>query len=116
MRGNNSRVGKGLVVKDAGGAGYILGNTPSSGGGIPCDAHFLPATALTSDNAVKVLKYINSTKNPKAYIVPARTVLYTKPAPFMAGFTSRGPNVIDPNILKVFSTYFICHYMFMFRF
>ncbi|PON54635.1 Subtilase [Parasponia andersonii] len=100
MRGNNSRVAKGFVVKEAGGAGYILGNTPESGGGLPCDAHLLPATAMTYNNAMKVLKYIYSTKNPRAFILPAKTKLHTKPAPFMAGFTSRGPNVIEPNILK----------------
>ncbi|GAB2226121.1 hypothetical protein Droror1_Dr00021913 [Drosera rotundifolia] len=33
-------------------------------------------------------------------IVPPKTQLHRKPAPFMASFTSRGPNVIDPNILK----------------
>uniref|UniRef100_A0A803QF20 Subtilisin-like protease SBT5.6 n=1 Tax=Cannabis sativa TaxID=3483 RepID=A0A803QF20_CANSA len=99
-RGNNSRVGKGKVVKQAGGVGYILGNDKASGGEVPCDAHFLPATALTYNNAMKVLKYIMSTKNARAYIMPARTVLHTKPAPSVAGFSSRGPNVIEPNILK----------------
>ena len=101
MRGNNTRVGKGIVVKNAGGAGYILSNIPANGIEVPCDPHFLPATGVTYDNALKLLDYINSTKTPMANIVPARTVLNTKPAPFMAAFSSRGPNVIDPNSLKV---------------
>ncbi|KAE8728734.1 Detected protein of confused Function [Hibiscus syriacus] len=35
-----------------------------------------------------------------AKLSPGKTTLHYKPAPFMAGFTSRGPNVVDPYILK----------------
>ncbi|GMP74073.1 hypothetical protein CsSME_00031600 [Camellia sinensis var. sinensis] len=100
MRGNGTRVGKGEEVKRAGGVGFILGNSPDNGAELAADAHVLPATAVNSDNAIKILKYINFTKEPMAYIVPARTVLHSKPAPFMAAFTSRGPNTITPDILK----------------
>lgn len=101
LRGNGTRVGKGEEVKRAGGVGYILGNSLANGAELSVDAHVLPATAVDSDDAIKILNYINSTKNPMAYIFPSRTVLHTKPAPYMAAFTSRGPNVISPNILKV---------------
>ncbi|KAK9268011.1 hypothetical protein L1049_010450 [Liquidambar formosana] len=100
LRGDGTRVGKGKEVKRAGGAGFILGNSPANGGEITVDAHVLPATAVSSDDAIRILNYINSTKNPMATIIPARTVLHTRPAPSMAMFSSRGPNVIDPNILK----------------
>lgn len=40
-------------------------------------------------------------RSPTAYITPVDTELGTKPAPFMASFSSRGPNVIEPAILKV---------------
>lgn len=103
MRGNNTRVGKGLVVKSAGGVGFILANSRENGAEIPCDPHLLPATGVTYNNAMRILEYINSTKWPRANILPGMTVLHTKPAPFMAAFTSRGPNVIEPNILKVHS-------------
>ena len=102
-RGDGLRVGKGIEVKRAGGVGFILANSQTNGNELSCDAHFLPATAVTYDDRTKILEYINSTKNPKAMISPARTVLHYKPAPFMAGFTSQGPNVVDPNILKVIS-------------
>lgn len=107
LRGNGTRVGKGLEVKRAGGVGYILGNSPANGEEIPADPHVLPATALGSTGAIKILNYINSTQNPTATILPARTVLNYKPAPFMATFTSRGPNIIEPNILKVIFPYSI---------
>ncbi|BFG28020.1 hypothetical protein CerSpe_142940 [Prunus speciosa] len=100
MRGSGMRVGKGMEVKRAGGVGFILGNSAANGIEIACDAHVLPATAVLYKDANRILEYINSTKHPIATIIPARTVLHTKPAPFMASFTSRGPNVIDPNILK----------------
>ncbi|KAK3006403.1 hypothetical protein RJ639_015544 [Escallonia herrerae] len=101
FRGNGTRVGKGQEVKRAGGIGFILGNSPANGAELAADAHVLPATAVNSENAIKIVRYINRTKNPMASIFPAKTVLYSKPAPFMAAFTSRGPNTISPDILKV---------------
>ncbi|KAI7746059.1 hypothetical protein M8C21_003735 [Ambrosia artemisiifolia] len=100
LRGNGTRVGKGMEVKRAGGIGYILGNSPANGAELTVDAHVLPATAVTSDDAIKLLQYINSTKTRKAYIYPGKTVLQVKPAPSMAGFSSRGPNAISPEIIK----------------
>ncbi|EEF40155.1 Xylem serine proteinase 1 precursor, putative [Ricinus communis] len=100
MRGAGMRVGKGMEVKRAGGVGYILGNSPANGNDVSVDAHVLPGTAVTSDQAIEILKYIKSTENPTATIGKAKTVLHYSPAPSMAAFSSRGPNVIDPNILK----------------
>lgn len=100
-RGTGMRVAKGMEVKRAGGVGFILGNSKANGVEIACDPHVLPATAVTYSNANKIAEYINSTKNPNATIIPAKTVLHTKPAPFMTAFTSRGPSTIDPDILKV---------------
>jgi len=102
MRGVVGRIAKGYEVKRAGGVGYILGNSPDSGELIEVDPHVLPATAVGANEAVQILKYINSTKTPMAKIVPAKTMVHTRPAPFMAYFSSRGPNVIDPTILKVY--------------
>ncbi|XP_030547358.2 subtilisin-like protease SBT5.6 [Rhodamnia argentea] len=100
IRGNGTRVGKGMEVKRAGGAGFILGNGPANGAELTCDSHVLPATAVTHYDAARIYDYIRSTDSPTVRIAPARTALYTKPAPVMAAFTSRGPNIIDPNILK----------------
>ncbi|KAL2931088.1 Subtilisin-like protease SBT5.6 [Bienertia sinuspersici] len=102
LRGNGTRVGKGMEVKRAGGIGYILGNTKGQGEEIVADPHVLPATAVGEKEAVKILNYIKSktTSFPTAKILPASTVVGTSPAPFMASFTSRGPNLVDPTILK----------------
>ncbi|KAE8728735.1 Subtilase family protein isoform 2 [Hibiscus syriacus] len=100
ITGAGLRVGKGLEVKRAGGVGFVLANSESDGDDIEYDAHFLPATTLSYDDGITILEYIYSTKNPMAKISPGKTKLNYKPAPFMAEFTSRGPNVVDPYILK----------------
>lgn len=101
MRGSGFKLSKGMEVKRAGGVGLILGNSPANGNEYSYDAHYLPATAVVYDDAIKIHEYIKSTNNPTAIIKQARTVLHTQPAPFMANFTSRGPNALDPYILKV---------------
>ncbi|XP_078431246.1 subtilase family protein isoform X2 [Wolffia australiana] len=101
LRGQGMRVGKGMEVKRAGGAAFILGNSAANGNEIPVDAHVLPATAVSFNGARKILKYIRKSKsNATASLVPARTVLGVDPAPVMAAFSSRGPNRIAPQILK----------------
>ncbi|WCJ27301.1 subtilase family protein [Euphorbia peplus] len=100
MRGQGMRVAKGKEVKRAGGAGFILGNSPPNGNEITVDAHLLPATAVASNQAIQILNYIKSSNNPTASLAAAKTVLHVTPAPSMAAFTSRGPSPIDPNILK----------------
>ncbi|KAL6991314.1 hypothetical protein U1Q18_009431 [Sarracenia purpurea var. burkii] len=100
LRGNGTRIGKAMEVKKAGGAGFILGNSKANGADLAVDPHVLPATAVYSDDAIRILQYINSTREPKAYIYPAKTVLPSKPAPVMAAFSSTGPNTITPDILK----------------
>ncbi|XP_048332657.1 subtilisin-like protease SBT5.6 isoform X2 [Ziziphus jujuba] len=93
--------GEDMEVKRAGGAGYILGSSRAGGvDELAAHANVLPATVVVYTDAIRILEYINSTKNPIATIIPAKTVLHTKPAPFMAAFSSRGPNTIDPNIIK----------------
>lgn len=101
MRGTGTRIGKGLEVKKAGGVGIILGNSQSNGNDISCDPHLLPASGVSYNDAIRIIQYINKTYNPIANIKRAQTVLRTKPAPAMTSFTSRGPNLIDPFILKV---------------
>ncbi|XP_058114776.1 subtilisin-like protease SBT5.3 [Magnolia sinica] len=100
LRGGNARVEKGQAVHQAGGVGMILANDEESGNEIISDAHFLPATHITYTDGVQVYSYINSTKSPVAYITPPKTDLGTKPAPFMAAFSSQGPNAVTTEILK----------------
>ncbi|KAK4343173.1 hypothetical protein RND71_038989 [Anisodus tanguticus] len=59
---------------------------------------YVSATNINTTYAAQVEKYINSTKFPRAVIYKSRTVNMT--APFVASFSSRGPQAISLNILK----------------
>ncbi|KAK3003990.1 hypothetical protein RJ639_018418 [Escallonia herrerae] len=101
--GYSYNVEKGVEVKRAGGAGFILQN-PLSGIGISVEAHVLPATVVFSNDSATILNYIRNDTNPMATIVPVKTVVDNIVAPFMAPFSSTGPNGLDPSILK-----FLCN-------
>jgi hypothetical protein len=47
-------------------------------------------------------------RSASGYITVPYTALGTKPAPFMAAFSSQGPNTVTPQILKVLITTFRC--------
>ncbi|XP_075488830.1 subtilisin-like protease SBT1.1 [Primulina tabacum] len=98
-RGINSRVSKGEQVKMAGGDGMILANIGNQGDELFADPHVLPATSLGASAANAIKKYINSSSKATAMIKFEGTK-YTKPAPVLAAFSSRGPSLIDPNIIK----------------
>ncbi|XP_010942942.1 subtilisin-like protease SBT5.4 [Elaeis guineensis] len=100
IRGTNSRVEKGETVRQAGGTGMILANDESTGNEVLADAHVLPATHISYSDGVSLLSYIKSAKSPLGYITDPKTMLDTFPAPFMAAFSSRGPNTVTPGILK----------------
>ncbi|KAI5010419.1 hypothetical protein ZWY2020_012556 [Hordeum vulgare] len=91
---------QGAEVLRAGGAGMIVANQFLEGYITFPDANVLPASEVSYDAGVKIKKYINSTANPTANISFRGTVLGTSPAPVMAFFSSHGPNVHSPGILK----------------
>lgn len=100
LRGDNARVDKGQEAALAGAVGMVLANNLLSGNEIIADPHVFPATHITYTDGLAVYRFLNSTKNPMAYITHPSTKLDTKPAPFMAAFSSKGPNTITPEILK----------------
>ncbi|CAJ2668390.1 unnamed protein product [Trifolium pratense] len=100
LRGINARVDKGEQALLAGAVGMVLANDITTGNEILADPHVLPASHISFSDGVDVFKYVNSTKSPVAYITYPTTKLHTKPAPFMAAFSSKGPNTIVPEILK----------------
>ncbi|WOL19204.1 subtilisin-like protease SBT5.3 isoform X4 [Canna indica] len=94
-----ARVLKGVMVKEAGGVGMILADEDAEEGLI-ADIHFLPASMITYKSSRAVRSYLKSSKSPTASISPVVTQLGVKPAPAMASFSSRGPNLINPEFLK----------------
>uniref|UniRef100_R7W415 Subtilisin-like protease n=1 Tax=Aegilops tauschii TaxID=37682 RepID=R7W415_AEGTA len=99
-RGISARVQKGFVVRDAGGAGMVLANTAANGQELVADAHLLPAAGVGEKEGAAIKSYIASESKPTATIVVAGTQVDVRPSPLVAAFSSRGPNMITPEILK----------------
>ncbi|KAI8028071.1 Subtilisin-like protease SBT1.6 [Camellia lanceoleosa] len=99
-RGSNPRVAKGLVVKKAGGVGMILANGVSNGEGLVGDAHLIPACAVGSDEGEAIKSYLSSSSVATATVNFRGTIIGIKPAPVVASFSGRGPNGLNPEILK----------------
>ncbi|KAG1362753.1 subtilisin-like protease SBT1.7 [Cocos nucifera] len=98
--GQISRVDKGMTIKKAGGAAMIVASTRAEGFTILDDIHVLPASHISYADGLKIKSYINSASAPMASITFKGTVIGTSPAPAVAYFSSRGPNMADRNILK----------------
>ncbi|KAH0779184.1 hypothetical protein KY290_005611 [Solanum tuberosum] len=88
-----------MEVNRAGGVAAILGN-PFNENEIQVTPFLNPTTVAYLDGLNTILMYIRSEKNPMATLLPGKTLIGTKQAPVMAHFSSKGPNAIDPNILK----------------
>ncbi|XP_015065290.1 subtilisin-like protease SBT5.6 [Solanum pennellii] len=93
----NTGIQASMEVKRAGGVAAILGNPFNE---IKVTPYLDPTTVVFSYSLATILTYIRTEKNPMATLVPGNTLIGTKPAPVMASFTSKGPNIVDPNILK----------------
>ncbi|KAL3754124.1 hypothetical protein ACJRO7_001383 [Eucalyptus globulus] len=85
------------TIKQLGGVGLV-----ASGDSLAdVDVAFvmsMPGTTVSNKDGEKIDRYINSTKNPQAVISKTRTAKMN--APFIAAFSSRGPQLIALNILK----------------
>ncbi|KAL2933087.1 Subtilisin-like protease SBT1.4 [Bienertia sinuspersici] len=100
-RGETARVAKGAAVKQAGGAGMILANTAESGEELVADSHLIPATMVGQTAGDQIRDYVSSNPKPTATITFKGTVVGpSPPAPRVAAFSSRGPNLLNPEILK----------------
>ncbi|KAL3738668.1 hypothetical protein ACJRO7_020101 [Eucalyptus globulus] len=98
-RGVNGRTDKGQQVKLAGGAAMIMLNTENQGEETLADAHILPATSVGASAAKAIKQHLNSSDNPTASISFRGTVFGYR-APVMAAFSSRGPSLVDPEVIK----------------
>ncbi|GMN32442.1 hypothetical protein TIFTF001_003682 [Ficus carica] len=98
--GGVGRIAKGQEVKNAGGAAMILMNLESDDFNTIADPHALPAAHVSFADGLKIKAYINSTLTPTATLFFKGTVIGDSLAPFVASFSSRGPNLASPGILK----------------
>ena len=88
-RGTNARVAKSLAVQQAGGVGMVLVNTSVTS--LNADFHSVPTVHLAVTDRAAVETYA-ATAGATATISKAFVDLST-PAPFIAGFSSRGPQL-----------------------
>jgi hypothetical protein len=101
-RGVNPRVSKSQAVKEAGGVGMILVNVSATENLVP-DLHSVPSVHLPSANLAAIKAYA-ATAGATAQIAKGAVSL-TEPAPFTAGFSSRGPlaagggDLLKPDIM-----------------
>jgi subtilisin family serine protease len=86
-RGVTARTNKSLAVKEAGGVGMVLVNTSPIG--VNADLHTIPSVHLESTEREAVKAYA-ATAGATATLNAAELDL-NAPAPFTAGFSSRGP-------------------------
>ncbi|KAI3792532.1 hypothetical protein L2E82_06414 [Cichorium intybus] len=98
--GGIGRVAKGQTIKDAGGAAMILTNVQADGASTIADAHVIPASYVGYKDGVTILEYMNLTSSPVAAILFHGTVIGDKSAPQVTSFSSRGPSLATPGILK----------------
>ncbi|GMN59914.1 hypothetical protein TIFTF001_029005 [Ficus carica] len=84
----------------AGAVGMILANDIRRWNDVIADPHLLPTSHINFTDGEFVFDYLNSTKTPMAYMTRVKTQVGVEPAPLVAFFSSRGPNVIEPTILK----------------
>ncbi|XP_058734006.1 subtilisin-like protease SBT5.3 [Vicia villosa] len=100
-RSGKDRVNKDGVASSVGAIGVILVNNAGfSTNDLLADAQVIPSSNVNLEDGSNILNYINQTKFPMAYITKAKTQLGIKSAPYVATFSSRGPNNLDPSILK----------------
>ena len=96
-RGTYARVAKSEAVYLAGGAGMVLYNT-SDAQDTNTDTHWVPSVHINNTDGLVIKAYIASDADPTAQINGG--VYAEIEAPWMAAFSSRGPNRLTGDIIK----------------
>ena len=87
QRGVTARVNKSLAVKQAGGVGMVLFNSPDSS--LNADFHFVPTVHVNNADGLAIKAYA-ATADATATIAQA-VIVNNLPSPLTASFSSRGP-------------------------
>ena len=95
-RGDNARIDKSLAVLQAGGAGMVL---IDNGAGLVAEVHSVPTVHVSAADGALIAAYAQA-NGAQASLSKFITGKSSTPAPVMAAFSSRGPNMFDANLLK----------------
>jgi uncharacterized repeat protein (TIGR01451 family) len=100
--GGIGRVEKGENVLAAGGGGLVLAdNVAAAGlGSLPADPHVLPALHITSANGATLKSWLATGAGHQGRITAATLNVNPVHGGIMAAFSSRGPNLPVPDLLK----------------
>ncbi|KAJ1702250.1 hypothetical protein LUZ63_002029 [Rhynchospora breviuscula] len=90
----------GDFVKAAGATAMILANEDFEGDTILAEPFDLPVSRINYANGTAIRSYVNKSQNATASITFKGTSLGNAPAPTIASFSSRGPSLQTPEILK----------------
>ncbi|WP_077036348.1 S8 family serine peptidase [Pelomonas sp. KK5] len=95
-RGTNARVDKSLAVLNAGGVGMV---EVDNGAGLVSEVHSVPTVHVSAADGALIKSYAVSAG---AGATASETAFYAgkQPAPTIASFSGRGPNLADSNVLK----------------
>jgi hypothetical protein len=92
-RGVIALVDKAAAVKEAGGAGAIIGNVPGGATNTLGLLHVVPTVHVGSADATAIKAYIASAGAGATAALSAATLSFDNPSPLVAGFSSRGPSL-----------------------
>ncbi|WP_343731128.1 S8 family serine peptidase [Duganella sp.] len=94
VRGTNDRVDKSLAVKEAGGVGMVM---VDNGNGLVAELHSVPTVHVTAADGAAIKTYAAASGR-----IAGLSHFFEAPGvgPIIAGFSSRGPNQGDGNVLK----------------
>lgn len=95
-----TRVEDEAKLKIAGVAAMIITNPSYMGFSMADEGHSLPAARVSFQVGESIKAYLNSSTQPTATILFKGTVIGNSSAPEIAYFSSRGPSVTTPGILK----------------
>ncbi|CAH8316453.1 unnamed protein product [Eruca vesicaria subsp. sativa] len=98
LRGVGGRTAKGEEVKEKGGVAMLLVSRETEGEELLADPHVLPAVSIGFSDGIVLLKYLAG--NATFASIGFRGTEYGARAPIVAAFSSRGPSVAGPEIVK----------------
>ncbi|KAJ0971844.1 hypothetical protein J5N97_019803 [Dioscorea zingiberensis] len=88
------------LIKNANGAGMILMNDATYGySKFPQEDH-VPSSHVDHQAGLEIKAYLKSTQNPTATIIQKGTIIGGIRAPTIPSFSSKGPSLVSPAILK----------------
>lgn len=99
-RGIIDRVDKGANVLAGGAGGMVLVNVAGGADETVADQHVLPATHLNAASGQILKNWLAQSSGHQGTISPYQLINDRSTGDIMAGFSSRGPNLILPDLLK----------------